>query len=519
MSFLEIKNISKQFGDVYALKEISFSVAQGEIHAVCGENGAGKSTLIKILNGVYSSGNYEGNFSIDGNEIHFKNIHEAEAAGVAVIHQELSLVKTMSVAENIFLGNEPSRFGIIQRHQIHVVAKKLLEQVGLTVSPETEVSELGIGEQQLVEIAKALNKNARLLILDEPTTALTETETEKLFDLLQQLQTSGVTIIYISHRLKEIKSLCNRVTVLRDGKFIATKVVVYNINNSGTTQIQAEPNFSEKELIKLMVGREITELYPKTQTKTGLKVLELKNYSLFDSSRKRKIDSVNLEVRSGEILGIAGLMGSGRTELLMGIIGAWKGKQDGEILFNNKKVKFNSPAEAIANGIALVSEDRKRLGLILPQSIRFNLNLSTMKNISSVGILSGGKEMKRTLEMIQQLSVKTNSTETEVQQLSGGNQQKVVIGKCLLVNPKLLLLDEPTRGIDVGARAEIYELMNKLVNEGMAIIMVSSDLSEVIGMSNRIVVMNEGKISGDFSSGVTQEEIMMAATSEHQFEN
>ncbi|TSA49369.1 MAG: sugar ABC transporter ATP-binding protein, partial [Sphingobacteriales bacterium] len=428
MSFLEIKKISKQFGSVYALKEISFDFEQGEIHAVCGENGAGKSTLIKILSGVYSNGNYDGNFFINGNEIHFKNIHEAEATGVAVIHQELSLVKTMNVAENIFLGNEPSRFGIIQQHRIHSVAKKLLEQVGLSISPETEVSELGIGEQQLIEIAKALNKKARLLILDEPTTALTETETEKLFGLLRHLQLSGVTVIYISHRLKEIKSLCNRVTVLRDGKFVATRSV---------------HNISENELIKLMVGREITELYPPHITRLQTEpnnILKLKNYSLFDLSGKKKIDSVNLEVHAGEILGIAGLMGSGRTELLMGIIGAWKGKQEGEILFNNKKVKFNSPAEAIANGIALLSEDRKRLGLILPQSIRFNLNLSTMKNISSGGILSGGKEIKRTLEMIQQLSVKTNSAETEVQQLSGGNQQKVVIGKCLLINPKLLLL-------------------------------------------------------------------------------
>lgn len=502
MSFLEIKNISKQFGRVYALKEISFEVEQGEIHAVCGENGAGKSTLIKILSGVYSSGNYEGSFFIDGNEIHFKNIHEAEATGVAVIHQELSLVKTMSVAENIFLGNEPSHVGIIQQHQIHSASKKLLEQVGLSISPETEVSELGIGEQQLIEIAKALNKKARLLILDEPTTALTETETGKLFGLLRQLQSSGVTVIYISHRLKEIKSLCNRVTVLRDGKFVATRSV---------------HDISENELIKLMVGREITELYPPHITRLQTEpnnILKLKNYSLFDLSGKKKIDSVNLEVHAGEILGIAGLMGSGRTELLMGIIGALKGKQEGEILFNNEKVKFNSPAEAIAKGIALVSEDRKRLGLILPQSIRFNLNLSTMKNISNAGILSRGKEMKHTLEMIQQLSVKTNSSETEVQQLSGGNQQKVVIGKCLLLNPKLLLLDEPTRGIDVGARAEIYELMHQLLQQGMAIIMVSSDLPEVIGMSNRIVVMNEGKICGEFSSGVTQEEIMMAATGE-----
>ncbi len=505
MSFLEIKNVSKQFGGVHALNGISFAIEHGEIHAVCGENGAGKSTLIKILSGVYSYGNYEGHFFIDGNEIHFKNIHEAEAAGVVVIHQELSLVKSMSVAENIFLGKEISQLGIIQQHKIHSASKKILEQIGLTISPETEVSELGIGEQQLVEIAKALNKNARLLILDEPTTALTETEVEKLFNLLRELQLNGVTIIYISHRLHEIKLLCKRVTVLRDGKFIATKIL---------------KEISVNEIIKLMVGREIKELFPKNILNHSLDqnikdiveiVLELKNFSLSDSYNKKKIESVNLKVYKGEILGIAGLMGSGRTELLMGIACAWNGKREGEFFFNQSLVKFNSPADAIANGIVMVSEDRKRLGLVLPESIRFNLNLSTLKNISSNGILSSGKELKQTLESIQKLSIKTNSVEQSLQNLSGGNQQKTVIGKCLMAAPKLLLLDEPTRGIDIGARTEIYELMNHLVNDGLTIIMVSSDLQEVIGMSHRIVVMHEGKISGEFQSGASQEELMNAA--------
>ena len=505
MSFLEIKNVSKQFGGVHALNGISFAIEHGEIHAVCGENGAGKSTLIKILSGVYSYGNYEGHFFIDGNEIHFKNIHDAEAAGVVVIHQELSLVKSMSVAENIFLGKEISQLGIIQQHKIHSASKKILEQIGLTISPETEVSELGIGEQQLVEIAKALNKNARLLILDEPTTALTETEVEKLFNLLRELQLNGVTIIYISHRLHEIKLLCKRVTVLRDGKFIATKIL---------------KEISVNEIIKLMVGREIKELFPKNILNHSLDqnikdiveiVLELKNFSLSDSYNKKKIESVNLKVYKGEILGIAGLMGSGRTELLMGIACAWNGKREGEFFFNQSLVKFNSPADAIANGIVMVSEDRKRLGLVLPESIRFNLNLSTLKNISSNGILSSGKELKQTLESIQKLSIKTNSVEQSLQNLSGGNQQKTVIGKCLMAAPKLLLLDEPTRGIDIGARTEIYELMNHLVNDGLTIIMVSSDLQEVIGMSHRIVVMHEGKISGEFQSGASQEELMNAA--------
>ena len=508
MSFLELKNLSKQFSGVYALNGISFKVERGEIHAVCGENGAGKSTLIKILSGVYSSGNYDGSFSIDGKEIHFRNIHEAEAAGVVVIHQELSLVKTMSVAENIFLGKEISHFGIISQHDIHARTKSLLQQLGLNISPEAEVSELGIGEQQLVEIAKALNKNPKLLILDEPTTALTETEVQRLFSLLKKLQSEGVTIIYISHRLKEIKSLCDQVTILRDGKFISTSSVM---------------DISEKKIIQLMVGREITELYPRARLQTvpikfaePKNVLELQNFSLFDSSGKKKIDTVNLKVHTGEILGIAGLMGSGRSELLMGIIGAWNGKREGKMFFNGNELNSNSPQQTLAKGIALVTEDRKRFGLVLQQSIRFNLNLATLKNISTNGILSGGKEMKRTLEMISQLSVKANSTEQEVQNLSGGNQQKVVLGKYLLSKPNLLLLDEPTRGIDVGARAEIYELMNKLVSEGMAIIMVSSDLSEVLGMSNRIAVMNNGRIAEEFPRGVSQEEIMFAATDELQ---
>jgi len=504
-SFLRLKNISKKFGDSYALLDISFEVERGEIHALCGENGAGKSTLIKILSGVYSSGNYAGSFFIDGKEIQFKNIHEAEQSGVAVIHQELSLVKNMSIAENTFLGKEFSRYGIIAQHTLHSETKKLLEKVGLNHSPEKEVSELGIGEQQLVEIAKALSKKAQLLILDEPTTALTEVETEKLFSLLRELKSHGATIIYISHRLKEIKSLCDKVTVLRDGKFIATKSV---------------NEISERELIHLMVGREITELYPEPNSEIGETVLELKNFIPnvqldLQSSRNKKSDfksdsGINLSVHSGEILGIAGLMGSGRTELLMSVAGAEK--YSGKIFLNGKEVKFNSPADALSHGVALVSEDRKRFGLVLPQSIRFNLNLSTLKKISSSTVVSRSKELLQTLSSIEQMRVKNSSAEQAVENLSGGNQQKVVLGKMLLTQPKLLLLDEPTRGIDVGARAEIYELIHKLAAQGMAIILVSSDLPEVLGMSHRIAVMHEGKIVAEFPRGALQEEVMSAAT-------
>ncbi|HYV92038.1 MAG TPA: ATP-binding cassette domain-containing protein [Chitinophagales bacterium] len=500
MSYLEIHNISKNFGGIHALKDISFSVDKGEIHGICGENGAGKSTLIKILSGVYPSSSHEGEIFLEGKKQTFNNIHDAEQAGIAVIHQELSLVKHMTVGENIFLGREPQRFGVVNYHEIYGQSKNLLKQLGLNINPETEMIQLGIGEQQLVEIAKAINKHASILILDEPTTALAEQEIDKLMKILRDLKSKGVTMIYISHKLDEVMSLCDRVSVLRDGTYVTTKNV---------------KDITEKELVSLMVGREIKDFYPRADCKRGEAILSVKNFTLYDPdiAGRKKVDDISFDVYRGEILGISGLMGSGRTELLTGIFGAWGSRMTGKIIYKGKEVLFRSPLEAIKGGLALVSEDRKRYGLILQASVGKNLNLASLQSVASNGVMNFTKELKRNLEAIKNIGIKVKSPDYAVNTLSGGNQQKVVIGKWLLTNPEVLFLDEPTRGIDVGAKSEIYHLMNELVTKGMAVVMVSSDLPEVLGMSHRILVLHEGKLATELPGGkTTQEEVMLAAT-------
>ncbi|MEO5675095.1 MAG: ATP-binding cassette domain-containing protein [Chitinophagales bacterium] len=503
MAFLEIRNISKSFGGVHALKEVSFSVDRGEIHAICGENGAGKSTLIKILSGVYPTHSHFGEIILEGRKQDFVKIKDAESAGIAVIHQELSLVKHMMAGENIFLGREPRKMGIINYNRIYSESKKLLDLLGLDIDPAVEVIKLGIGEQQLIEIAKALGKNAGILILDEPTTALSEYEIDKLLHILLTLKEKGVTLIYISHKLNEIMRLCDRVSVMRDGRYIATRNV---------------KDITEQDLVSLMVGRELTDFYPRAETGQADAILSVQHLTLFDAeiSEKKKVNDVSFEVRRGEILGIAGLMGSGRTELLSGLFGAWKGKLEGKIFYKGRQVFFHSPKQAIQNGLALVSEDRKRYGLILEQSVGRNLNLASLKAIALHGILDFSKELKRNLETISSVGIKVKTPDAAANTLSGGNQQKVVLGKWLLTNPEILFLDEPTRGIDVGAKYEIYHLMNMLVEKGMAVVMVSSDLPEVLGMSHRILVLHNGKLAGEFSGrNTSQQEVMLAATGQH----
>ncbi len=500
MAYLEIRNISKSFGSVHALKEVSFSIEQGEIHAICGENGAGKSTLIKILSGVYPTHSHSGEIILEGRKQDFINIKDAESAGIAVIHQELSLVKHMMAGENIFLGREPRKMGIINYNRIYSESKKLLDLLGLDIDPAVEVIKLGIGEQQLIEIAKALGKNAGILILDEPTTALSEYEIDKLHHIVRTLKEKGVTMIYISHKLNEVISLCDRVSVMRDGRYIATRNV---------------KDITEQELVSLMVGRELTDFYPRAEPGQAGAILSVQHLTLFDAeiSENKKVNDVSFEVRRGEILGIAGLMGSGRTELLSGLFGAWKGKSEGKIFYKGRQVFFHSPQQAIQNGLALVSEDRKRYGLILEQSVGRNLNLASLKAIALHGILDFSKELKRNLETISAVGIKVNTPDAAANTLSGGNQQKVVLGKWLLTNPEILFLDEPTRGIDVGAKYEIYHLMNMLVEKGMAVVMVSSDLPEVLGMSHRILVLHNGKLAGEFSGrNTSQQEVMLAAT-------
>ncbi len=504
MSYLEVEHLSKSFNGVPALKDVSISFEKGEVYGICGENGAGKSTLIKILGGIYPSETFDGTITLNGEKRNFTRVKDAEKTGIAVIHQELALVEHMSVAENIFLGREPNTAGVINFTEMNSVTSNLLSQLGLTISPETLVIQLSIGEQQLVEIAKAINKKAEVLIFDEPTTALSEQEVAKLMTIIRELKTKGVTIIYISHKLREILSLPDRISVMRDGQLITTK---------------KSSDFTEKELVSLMVGREITDFYPKSVHTKGDVILSIKDFTLYDAelTTRKKIDSVSFNIFKGEILGIAGLMGSGRTELLTGIFGAWNGKKTGTLIFKDKETNFKSPHEAIESGIALVTEDRKRFGLVVNSSIAINLNLASLKSIANKGILNFTKETTRSADIIKDLAIKCQTANAQVNTLSGGNQQKVVLGKWLLTNPDVLFLDEPTRGIDVGAKAEIYTIMNKLVANGMAVVMVSSDLPEVLGMSDRILVLHEGKLTGEFSgSSATQQNIMLAATGQNE---
>ncbi|HOP75280.1 MAG TPA: xylose ABC transporter ATP-binding protein [Bacillota bacterium] len=497
---LEMCNITKEFPGVKALDNVSFKVRPGEIHALCGENGAGKSTLMKVLSGVYPYGTYSGEIYINHQLQQFPNIRASEDAGIAIINQELSVIKQMTIGENIFLGNEPNRFGIIDWPQLYHLTSQYLEEVGLKLRPETKVSELGVGQQQLVEIAKALSKKAKILILDEPTAALTEAEVDTLMGILRRLKQAGVTCIYISHKLSEVLEIADSVTVLRDGKTIATKQVA---------------DTTENELISLMVGREISERFPRIEHQAGDIVLEVKNFTVYDPSNPLRpiIHNVNFSVRRGEILGIAGLMGAGRTELVSSIFGGFTGRNHGEIYIDGERVQIHSPEDAIRHGIALVTEDRKRHGLILEQEIRKNLTIVCLDKFCKYNVINFNEEIKECHQSVNNLRIKTPSLFTRVNNLSGGNQQKVVLGKWLMTTPKVLILDEPTRGIDVGAKFEIYNIMNELKKAGVAIIMVSSELPEVLGMSDRILVMHEGRFNGEFLHGeADQEKIMFAAT-------
>jgi len=499
---LEMKQITKEFPGVKALDGVTFDLSAGEFHALVGENGAGKSTLMKVLSGVYPFGTYGGDIVVDGVVQQFKTIRDAENAGVAIIFQELSLVKELTVGENIFLGKEPSRFGIINRSELYQKATQLLQDLNLPIDPRTPVGNLGIGQQQLVEIAKALSQKAKILVLDEPTAALTESEVETLFAILEKLRARGVGMIYISHKLDEVFQMSDRITVLRDGKTVGT----HNAKD-----------LTKDKVISLMVGRDVGDIFPASLNKFGETVLEVKNLNAFDfdNSNKKLVDNVSFSVRKGEILGIAGLMGAGRSELLMTIFGAWQGRYSGEILVEGKKVNINSPISAIKNGIGFVTEDRKRFGLILEQTILDNSTLAGLKQISGAFLTNLGRETVATKTVMNALRVKANSPMTITGTLSGGNQQKVVLGKWLLTNPKVLFLDEPTRGIDVGAKQEIYAEINKLAATGLAIVMVSSELPEVLGLSDRVLVLHEGKLTGEFTkTEATPEKVMIAATGE-----
>ncbi|WP_308635209.1 ATP-binding cassette domain-containing protein [Paenibacillus silvisoli] len=500
---LEMNGISKAFTGVKALSDVSFKVEQAEIHCLIGENGAGKSTLMKVLSGVYPYGTYQGDIVFEGRTQQFSKISDSVKAGIAIIYQELALFPDLTVYENIFAGNEVRQGAFVNWNQTIVRAKEMLQKVKLNVSPETLVKELGVGKQQLVEIAKALSKDVKLLILDEPTAALNEDDSENLLQLLRELKKQGISCIMISHKLKEVIAIADKATVLRDGKTICTLDA-------------AKGEISESVIIKNMVGREIDDIYPKRTTKSfGEPILEIRNWTAYDPRLGREVvKDVNLHVNKGEIVGIAGLMGSGRTELAQSIFGNPRSyKLQGEMKLNGVIRNVKHPSDAIEAGIAYVTEDRKGDGLFLLQDIKSNISAANLREISRRGVINGNEEVKIASGYKQSLNIKTPSVEQIVGNLSGGNQQKVSLGKWLFVGPKLLILDEPTRGIDVGAKFEIYTIMNKLISEGMSIIMISSELGEVLGMSDRIYVMAEGRMKGELSiEEADQEKIMKFAT-------
>ena len=496
---LEMKNITKDFPGVRALSSVDLQVRKGEIHALVGENGAGKSTLIKILSGTYPSGTYQGQILMDGVEIKFRNVHESENAGISVIHQEMSLTKEMTIGENIFMGNEPLKLWLIDWDRLYYDSMKLMKRVKLDIGVQKKIKELGVGQQQLVEMAKALSRKTRILILDEPTASLTESETKNLMDILRELKAEGVTCIYISHRIVEVFNLADRVTVLRDGNAVGTATL---------------SQLTESRIISMMVGRELGELYPKVKHTPGKTVLSVENLSAEDPSREgiMRLKDISFEVREGEILGISGLVGAGRTELAECLFGAFKGKVTGKVRLFDKEIKINNPIDAIKCGLSLLSEDRKRYGLVLNMNVMENITLSALSKMPGI-FLNKNEEIKSSNSFVQSLRIKTPSLEVKVRNLSGGNQQKVVLGKWLFTSPRILFLDEPTRGIDVGAKVEIYNIMNELINQGVAVVMISSELPEILGMSDRIIIITKGRIAAELEGeGTTQEQIMYYAT-------
>ena len=499
---LEMENVTKDFPGVRALNNISFKVRRGTIHGICGENGAGKSTLMKILAGVYPADTYTGDVKLNGQVLKFTHeaIHEAIKHGISIVYQELALIPKLTVGENIFLGREPSKRGRIDWNQLYANTRKILQEYHLDIPFDSVVENLGVGKQQMVEIAKALSENAQVLILDEPTSALTEAEVEALMVILRNLKSRGVTCLYISHKLEEFFRITDEITVFRDG------AVVNTVNTGDVTT---------EKIVAMMVGREMKERFPQGNRIPGEVVLAVKNLSVDDPyhAGKKLLNNISFEVRKGEILGVAGLMGSGRSELMLSIFGEYGAHRLGEIILGEQLVTNKSAREAMSNRISLVPEDRKKQGLIVEQSIIKNISLPNLHQFATIFSINKHKELEQCEKMAKYLAVKTPSLHAIVNSLSGGNQQKVVIAKWLMSEPRVLILDEPTRGIDVGAKYEIYKLMNSLAEQGVAIIMVSSDLPEILGMSDRILVMHEGECTGILDrADATQEKIMALAT-------
>jgi len=488
---LEMKNITKTFPGVKALDKVNFSLKKGEVHALLGENGAGKSTLMKVLNGIHQRD--EGEIILRGKSVEFNDTKEAQNAGLAIIHQELELIPHLNVAENIFLGREEKKGVFIDYKKLYQNTEDVLNMLGVNIDPKSKIKDLNIGSQQMVEIAKAVSQDAEILVMDEPTSSLTNQEIEILFKLIERLKDQDIAIVYISHRLEEVFEICDRVTVLRDGEFVGEVETVET---------------DEDELINMMVGRTIEDRFPKMEFNPGEEILKIENLSVPD-----EIINASFSLRKGEILGVAGLMGSGRTELAKSIFGVFKTKT-GEIYYKGKKLEINSPADAINNGIYYLSEDRKDEGLVLSLSVANNISISVLKQMLKANtFIDSASEKELAQKYINDLNIKTPSENQLVKNLSGGNQQKVVISKLLSTKPEVVILDEPTRGIDVGAKREIYNLMQELIDKEVAVILISSELPEVLNLSNRVIVMHEKEIMGELDAAeADQEAVMKLAT-------
>lgn len=499
---LEIENLTKDFPGVRALDRVNLRVKKGEIHSLCGENGAGKSTLMSVISGVYPKGSYEGKVYFKGKETHYHSVKDSEKEGLAIIHQELALSPYLTIYENIFLGHMKTSLGVINWDYYIRESQKYLDQVGLKENPATIVSKMGVGKQQLVEIARALSKKVELLILDEPTSSLNDDESEKLLKLILELKQQGITCIMISHKLNEVLEIADTVTVLRDGKSIST----YDVKQDKLT---------EAILIRDMVGRDLTTRFPERKNKPGEVILEVKNWTVYhpDYHTIKVVDNASFYARRGEIVAFCGPMGAGRTELMMSIYGrSYGSRAEGEIYVQGKQIDPSDTRKAIEAGIGYVSEDRKNLGLILIQDVKSNISISSLTKLSKAGIVNSSLEITEAERFKKELRIKTPSINQLTRNLSGGNQQKVALSRCMLSNPEIFIVDEPTRGIDVGAKSEIYHILNDMAANGKTIIMVTSELPEAIGMADRIYVMNEGRIKGELThEEATQEKIMHIA--------
>jgi len=504
MALLSMQNISKAFPGVKALDRVNLDVQQGEIHAVVGENGAGKSTLMKVLSGVYPHGHYDGEIVYEGEPARFSSISDSERQGIIIIHQELALVPQLSIAENIFLGNECARRGMIDWRETNQRTETLLAKVGLVEAPTTKVDSIGVGKQQLVEIAKALSKDVKLLILDEPTAALQENDSRKLLDLMLELKAQGVTSIIISHKLNEVRYVADSVTVIRDGMTVS--------------KLDAKAGLSEDAIVKDMVGRDMTHRFPEHKRTPGDLLMEVEDWTVWhpEHTERKVIKNASFNVRAGEVVGIAGLMGAGRTELAMSIFGRSYGRNiSGTVKLKGRPADVSQVDRAIRAGISYVTEDRKVLGLVLDETIRFNTTLANLDDVSTGSVLKRNEETKVAERYREALAIRTPSVFQKTVNLSGGNQQKVVLAKWLFTAPEVLILDEPTRGIDVGAKYEIYTIINDLAAQGKAVVMISSEMPELLGMCDRIYVMNEGALVGELNAAdASQERIMSLIVNE-----